>query len=75
MAEDALYEIATTDAWRHLLSMLAEYQQSFEKEVVTAAKRVDFSSTEVARRTGRVEAIEFLQVELRKIGVKDGKEE
>lgn len=68
--EDSIYEIATTDAWRHLLIMVEHMQAKFEKEVVSVVKRIDFSPTEAARCAGRVEAMEYMYERLRKIGKK-----
>ena len=69
-SEDSLYEIASTDAWRHLMEKLEGIKKDFEGEVMFAAKRIDFKSTEVARFAGRVEAIEHVQSTLRQIGAK-----
>lgn len=65
--EDSLYEIATTDAWRALLHMIEQAQGRFEKDVISVVKRVDFSPTEAARYSGRVEAMEYLSEKLRGI--------
>ena len=67
---DSLDEIATTDAWRNLISMLERCQNQFERDVITACKQIDFKATEAARRAGRVEAIEHVLQTLRKIGAK-----
>ena len=68
---DALYEIAATDAWRALLARLDQYQRRFEEEVITVSKRLDFSPTEVARCSGRVEAVEAIKQALKEIGAQD----
>ena len=68
--EDSMYEIATTDAWRHIMSMLEHAQAKFEKEVVRIVKRTDFSSIEAARCSGRVEAMEQLYERFRQLGKK-----
>ena len=68
--EDSMYEIASTDAWRHLLSMVAQAQEKFENEVITVVKRIDFSPTEAARCVGRVEAMEYMYERLRRLGKK-----
>jgi hypothetical protein len=67
MAEDALYEIASTDAWRHLMARITEYKSRFEKELVTTVKKQDFLVSDVARCGGRVEAMEFLLSELQAV--------
>ena len=69
MGNDSLYEIASTDAWWHLMNKLEEYQQQFEKEVIAICKRADFKPTEAARSAGRVEAVEQIRQALKSIGV------
>jgi len=68
--DEALYEIATTDAWRHLLDMLIERQRLYEQEVIRVVSLTDFSPVEAARRAGSVEAIRALCSDLKIIGKK-----
>ena len=66
--DDSLYEIATTDAWRHLINKLEQWKYQFEQEVITVCKRADFVPTEAAKCAGRVEAIELIMQALKTIG-------
>ena len=68
MENDSLYEIASTDAWRHLMNKLGEYQYQFEREVISVCKRKDFVPTEAAKCAGRVEAVELIRQALLDIG-------
>jgi hypothetical protein len=72
MAQDAIYEIASTDAWRALLNRLEGFQRGFEQAVLQMAAKQDAKIEEIARASGRVDAVKAILAELRTVGKQNG---
>lgn len=71
-SNDALYEIAATDAWRALLIKLEARRQALANGVLQAAAKQEINAVEVARASGRLEALTALIREFQEVGKNDG---
>lgn len=65
---EALYDIAATDAWRALVNKLTERQHALAQDVLRIAGKQTINIEEIARASGRLEAITSFIKELEQVG-------
>jgi hypothetical protein len=64
---EALYDIASTDAYRALINKLADLQTSLMSDILRVAAKPVPSVEEIARASGRLEAITSFLNELKQV--------
>lgn len=64
---EAIYEIASTDAWRALINRLVERQGALAKDVMRLAAKQPANLEEIVRASGRLESITGFLNELEQV--------